>query len=68
MTAQVKILRRSDVERCPKHSMLPAHYHEDGTCLCAERATLVAQLATVRAEKRAVNERVRRIRSQVEVS
>lgn len=27
-------LRRSDIDRCPKHSWEPGHYLDDGTCGC----------------------------------
>lgn len=27
-------VKLSDIQRCPKHSMLPAHYRDDGSCLC----------------------------------
>ena len=28
------VLKRSDIQRCPKHSLSPRHYNEDGTCKC----------------------------------
>lgn len=29
-------IRRSDVQRCPRKSLAPSHYRDDGTCLCPE--------------------------------
>lgn len=36
MAARSKVIRRSDIDRCPLRSLLPAHYRDDGTCLCVE--------------------------------
>jgi hypothetical protein len=33
MSANVKVVQASDIARCPVHSLLPAHYRADGTCL-----------------------------------
>lgn len=30
----IKIIKMSDIARCPKRSLLVQHYQEDGTCLC----------------------------------
>lgn len=27
---------RQDVDRCPRRSLLPSHYRNDGTCLCRD--------------------------------
>jgi hypothetical protein len=29
------IIRSSDVEKCPRRSLAPAHYREDGSCRCS---------------------------------
>jgi hypothetical protein len=29
-----RVIRMSAIERCPRKSLLPAHYRDDGTCLC----------------------------------
>lgn len=34
---KVKVIRMSDIGKCPKHSLMPDHYHDDGTCRCSER-------------------------------
>lgn len=34
---EVKIVRMSDIGRCTKTSLSPAHYYADGTCRCSER-------------------------------
>lgn len=28
------VITMLDVSRCPKHSLAPSHYHEDGSCRC----------------------------------
>lgn len=33
----------ADIRRCPKRSMLPAHYRADGTCKCRPVAAPAAQ-------------------------
>ena len=33
-TGEVKILKYSDIERCPFSIMVPEHYRDDGTCKC----------------------------------
>jgi len=38
-------IRVSDVAKCPKHSMLGAHYYEDGRCRCLERADAKREIA-----------------------
>jgi hypothetical protein len=30
----IKIIKHSDIANCPKRSLLPQHYRDDGTCLC----------------------------------
>ena len=34
-----KVIRYSDIATCPKRSLLPSHYDEDGSCRCKERTT-----------------------------
>lgn len=36
MRADTKVIRSSDVARCPISSLLPSHYREDGSCRCDE--------------------------------
>lgn len=31
---RVRVIRSSDIARCPKRSLSPSHYRDDGTCLC----------------------------------
>lgn len=33
---EIRVIRYSDIERCPKHSLLPQHYNDDGSCRCLE--------------------------------
>jgi hypothetical protein len=33
-TMDIKIIKHSDIANCPKRSLLPQHYRDDGTCLC----------------------------------
>ena len=32
----IKIIKQSDILRCPKVILLPEHYREDGSCRCDE--------------------------------
>lgn len=34
-------VKRSDIQRCPKHSLLPAHYNDDGSCRCRHYVVVV---------------------------
>ena len=34
MTAEVRILKHSDVMACLHHILMPDHYREDGSCRC----------------------------------
>jgi len=36
-TVRTFTIRSSDIERCPRRSLSPSHYQEDGTCRCPER-------------------------------
>jgi hypothetical protein len=40
-----KIIKSSDVARCPKMSLLPAHYRRNGTCRCDEREAAATAVA-----------------------
>jgi hypothetical protein len=31
---RTKTVRNSDIARCPRRSLLPSHYNEDGSCQC----------------------------------
>lgn len=33
---RVRVIRSTDVARCPKQSLAPSHYRDDGTCRCNE--------------------------------
>lgn len=28
------VVRKSDIDRCPRHSLSPHHYRNDGSCKC----------------------------------
>lgn len=49
MSAVVRVVRGSDVAACPKFSLLPAHYRDDGTCRCADRDLARARVDEARA-------------------
>jgi hypothetical protein len=34
---EIKIIKHSDIANCPKQSLAPQHYRDDGTCLCQHR-------------------------------
>lgn len=42
-----RIIRTSDIMRCPKHSLSPSHYRDDGTCECKPRRELWAVAAEI---------------------
>jgi hypothetical protein len=45
---QIRTLSTADLTRCPKTSLLPAHYRDDGSCLCNERAEAKADVVRLR--------------------
>lgn len=38
-TPDTKVVMRSDIDRCPIHSLLPNHYRQDGSCKCTGEVT-----------------------------
>jgi len=63
----VRILKSSDIGRCPKMSLLPAHFRDDGTCRCDEREQARTEVAEAdeaarqaQADLQAAYERLRR--------
>lgn len=40
MTAKIKVIKRSDIARCPSQRLDPEHYRDDGTCRCSVGASL----------------------------
>jgi hypothetical protein len=34
--AEIRIVSTADIDRCPRHSLLPSHYRDDGSCQCLE--------------------------------
>lgn len=52
-----RVVRSSDLQACPKRSLLPQHYRDDGTCRCNEREA--AKLAVEKAQKEAIEGRER---------
>lgn len=57
---EVRIVTSNDVAACPKMSLSPAHYHDDGSCRCDERADAQTEVAAARAAYAAACERLRR--------
>lgn len=43
-----RILHKSDIDRCPKRSIMPGHYRPDGSCYCDEGDALHARIAELR--------------------
>lgn len=46
---RVNIIRMSDVAVCPKRSLHPAHYRDDGSCRCGEAPQVEAEVKQARA-------------------
>lgn len=46
----VRIIRTSDIARCPAHSLLPSHYRDDGTCLHVPVPELTAEVLAAAVE------------------
>jgi hypothetical protein len=67
MADQFKVIRSSDVARCSKHSMLGAHYRTDGSCRCADRERLEAELAGARTAVRAAQGVATQLRRDLQV-
>lgn len=36
---EVRVVRASDIARCPYNILLPSHYENDGTCRCRPAGT-----------------------------
>jgi hypothetical protein len=49
---EIRIINSTDVAACPKQSLLPQHYHDDGTCKCAERDDAEAAVQAAQADLR----------------
>lgn len=49
------VIRASDIARCPKTSMLVAHYREDGSCRCNEHLAAQSRVALLEDAKRRIN-------------
>lgn len=44
------VVHYSDIAACPKVSLLPAHYREDGSCRCGERPAIEAEIERLQSE------------------
>ncbi len=33
----VRLIKQSDIQRCPHYIMVPTHYRDDGTCRCNDK-------------------------------
>jgi len=56
----VRIIKQSDIMKCPLCIMVPEHYKADGTCLCfdkAEQSRIVKERLARRAKTLAAIER-----------
>jgi hypothetical protein len=58
---KIRIVTSRDVARCPKTSLLPAHYRDDGSCRCDEHETAQAEVAEAKAAYTAACARLRAI-------
>jgi hypothetical protein len=47
---EIRVINSRDIARCPKYSLHPAHFRDDGTCRCDERETARAEVERLRAE------------------
>lgn len=52
----ISIVTKRDMDKCPKHSWNPRHYHVDGTCRCPERDRALELLSKATAMKRKADE------------
>lgn len=50
-----RVITHADIAKCPKQSILPAHFTDDG-CLCSQRSALEAELKQLLAERKAALE------------
>jgi hypothetical protein len=57
---EIRIVKSSDVAACPKTSLLPGHYRDDGSCRCDEREIAKAEVDRLRTE---VNVEIARLRA-----
>lgn len=46
---RVNIIRSSQIAACPKLSLHPEHYRDDGSCRCGEAAAVEAEVTEARA-------------------
>jgi hypothetical protein len=63
--AEIKIVKSSDLARCPIRSFDPKHYHPSGACRCSAETKLdahvkaeVAKLPPISEEQRATISRI----------
>jgi hypothetical protein len=59
---EIHIIKRSDMARCPKHSMSPQHYRDDGTCRCNEQAEAEVAVTEAEAEVRSAQRHLAAVR------
>jgi hypothetical protein len=50
MPAHVRVLSSSHICACPKMSLLPMHYRENGSCRCDERDAATQAVAVAKAD------------------
>lgn len=65
---KAKVISSADLARCPKFSLLPAHYRDDGSCRCDEREALTLELDQLLDEQRRLRERVAQVRARLAAS
>jgi hypothetical protein len=49
---EVRIITSRDLMNCPKSSLLPSHFRDDGTCRCDEREEAQRDIARAEAAAR----------------
>jgi len=57
---EIRVIKYSDVSRCPKNSLLPAHYRSDGSCYCDSREAFQADVDRLTEELARARERLNR--------
>jgi hypothetical protein len=62
----IRIVKRSDITACPKLSLSPAHYRDDGSCRCNEREACQEQVDRLWADLQEAREALRGARERLD--